>query len=111
MKLQETLSVIIDHKKHVFRTLLPEDVSKAYINALKTERKLIEYASIRTNIGSQKRYVERILESTSDAICGLFLNSELIGTSGMQNLSEDETMNRLKTGKRLQLRIRMRMSP
>ena len=67
-----------------FRTLNESDVSQDYINGLKDQKKYIEKIPIHISVSSQKKYINDILYSKGDAICGLFINNELIGTAGVQ---------------------------
>lgn len=89
MELEKKLKFVIDNSKCVFRTLSPEDVSQSYINSLKKTRGLIENVSEDIDIEWQQSYIKKILRSPFDTICGLFIDSELIGTSRIQNLSVD----------------------
>lgn len=87
MELTKTLKFIIDNSKCVFKTLSPEDISESYINSLRDAQELLENAPEDINIKWQQNYIKKILLSPCDTICGLFIDSELIGTSGIQNLS------------------------
>ncbi len=87
MKLGKKLKFTINNSECIFRTLTPEDVSQSYINALKKTRGLIENVPEDINIEWQQSYIKEVLLSPCDTIYGLFLDSELIGTAGIQNLA------------------------
>ncbi|HBX53535.1 MAG: hypothetical protein A2275_07365 [Bacteroidetes bacterium RIFOXYA12_FULL_35_11] len=86
MKFNHRLNFFINDKQYTFRTLLPEDVSPLYVQSLNEERTFIENVPELIDINSQKEYISSILSSKHDSICGLFLENELIGTAGIQNL-------------------------
>lgn len=66
----------------------------AYVLALRQQTSFIENRTDDITIECQRKYVNDILESEIDTICGLFSGSQLIGTSGIQNLSRDRSKNR-----------------
>jgi len=95
MKLEKELKFTIHHNSQcLFRILSPEDVSQSYINALKSSRGPIKNVPEDIDIKWQQGYIKKILQSPCDTICGLFIGSELIGTSGIQNLSAGGSDNR-----------------
>ena len=56
-------------------------------------KKAKKYLSHKPEDISQKKqqdYVNKIVKSKNDIICGLFINSSLIGTAGIQNLLSDK---------------------
>jgi len=87
MKLENKLKFNIRNSEYIFRTLTREDVSQSYVNALKKTRGLIENVPEDINIEWQQSYIKEILLSPCNTIYGLFLDSELIGTAGIQNLA------------------------
>jgi len=66
------------------------DVTESYVQALKRQKKFLENNPGDVDIQWQQKYVQSILSSSYNAICGLFVNSELIGTSGIQNIRPNE---------------------
>jgi RimJ/RimL family protein N-acetyltransferase len=95
MKLKNKLVFSHSLGECTFRTITSEDVSDNYINGLKEELKFIENIPELINRSSQANYIMNIVNSEKDTICGLFLNSELIGTAGIQNIMEG---NRVSIG-------------
>jgi RimJ/RimL family protein N-acetyltransferase len=87
MKLEKKLKFTINSSEYIFRTLTREDVSQSYVDALKQTRGLIENVPEDIDIGWQQSYIKKVLLSPCDTICGLFLDSALIGTAGIQNLT------------------------
>jgi len=75
------------------RSLVEADVDGEYVSWLndpETARYLFFQAGTVT-VENQKHYVRRIVESTNDAIFGLFdSNGRLTGTSGVQKLNASE---------------------
>jgi len=94
LELNKSLRFQIGSHKCLYRTLAPTDVSESYIRALKEEQQVIEHSPSNVNIEWQQGYVRETLRSSSETICGLFVGSELIGTSGIQNLSPGKDANR-----------------
>jgi len=94
MELLKKLKFTIGNSQCIFRTLTPEDVSPSYVDALKKTRGVIQTVPEDINIEWQRSYIQKILLSPCDTICGLFIDSKLIGTSGIQNLSVDRIANR-----------------
>ena len=86
MKFNYKLNLVIGGKKITFRTLYPNDVSNSYINSLKEECKYIQNIPKNIDIEKQKKYIQELLLSPSNTICGLFSGKRLIGTAGIQNL-------------------------
>lgn len=84
MELEKTLTFNIKNKSCEFRTIYESDVNQAYISGLKDQEKYIENIPDNVSIVSQKKYINETLRSKSDTICGLFLNSELVATAGVQ---------------------------
>jgi len=90
MILKKTL--FFSHKlgECAFRTITENDVSEDYIKGLKSEQIYIEHIPTNVNRVSQTHYISKIINSEQDTICGLFLNSELIGTAGIQNIQDGQ---------------------
>jgi RimJ/RimL family protein N-acetyltransferase len=68
-----------------FRTLHKMDVSQDYVNGLMEQKEYIENIPNHVSISSQTKYINDILYSKDDTICGLFINNELVGTAGIQS--------------------------
>jgi len=68
-----------------FRTMKINDVKKSYIDGLKDEKKYLLNIPKELTIKSQKKYINDIINSENNTICGLFINGELIGTAGIQS--------------------------
>jgi len=94
MKIPRHLEFSVNGERYIFRNIFPQDVDMDYVNALRKERLFIENRTDDITIEYQQKYINSILESESDTICGLFSGSKLIGTAGIQNLSCDHSKNR-----------------
>ncbi len=94
MELVKSLLFIIRDHLYLFKTLSPEHVTESYINFLRTEKDRIENNPDSITIEWQTQYIEEILGSSLDTICGLFMDRDLIGTSGIQNVENDQMSNR-----------------
>jgi len=70
-----------------YRTILPGDVTKNYISGLKNQNSYLVNNPSDINMEKQKDYVLKKNLSNNDTICGLFINSVLIGTAGLQNIT------------------------
>jgi RimJ/RimL family protein N-acetyltransferase len=68
------------------RCLKPTDVTNFYIEGLRNQKKFIKYNATNITLKKQQDYIYKIARSQSDIICGLFINSILIGTAGVQNI-------------------------
>ncbi len=75
-------------KAGLFRTLHSSDVTPEYVDALRSQHEYIDHTSPTIDIGWQRNYVAGISASAHDAICGLFMDGQLVGTAGLQNLNE-----------------------
>lgn len=91
MELAKKLRFIIKDSHYVFKSLSVGDVTESYVQALKRQRAYLSNNPEDINTKWQQKYVEKIRLSPSGTICGLFINSELIGTAGIQNLKSDKT--------------------
>lgn len=90
MKLDNKLSFISDGDVFLFRALTEEDVTLSYVDALRKQRAFLDNNPSGIDLQWQRNYVLSIRESKRDTICGLFVNSKLIGTSGIQNIKQGE---------------------
>ena len=86
MELKHKLIFKIESEIAEFRCLKPTDVNNSYIEGLKNQKEFINYNPKNITLKKQQDYVYKIAESQTDIICGLFFNSILIGTAGIQNL-------------------------
>lgn len=86
MRLNCEIDFVIGDNKYTYRTLDPDDVTISYVNSLKEERLFLQNIPPDIDVNKQMRYVQNILVSPDDTICGLFSNGNLIGTAGIQNL-------------------------
>ncbi|MDP2685119.1 MAG: GNAT family N-acetyltransferase [bacterium] len=93
MKLEKKL--LFTHKlgNCEFRTISEKDISEDYLMGLREESKYIKYIPENVNRTAQAQYIRDIIDSERNTICGLFLNSELIGTAGIQNISEGQKVS------------------
>lgn len=90
MELDKTLSFLIDGKVFLFRSLTEEDVTQSYVDALRRQRAFLDNNPAGIDMQWQRKYILDIRKSKWNAICGLFANSRLIGTSGIQNIKRGE---------------------
>jgi RimJ/RimL family protein N-acetyltransferase len=90
MKFTEQLTFKYSGENFTFRSLVPADVSSAYIDGLRLENKYLSHIPENLTIQTQQQYVSQIIESDSATICGIFIEKNLIGTAGLQNLIENE---------------------
>lgn len=90
MKLSRTLSFLINGDTFLLRSITEEDITQSYVESLRRQRAFLENNPKGIDISWQKNYVLGIRESRWNTICGLFGNSKLIGTSGIQNIKPDE---------------------
>ena len=67
-----------------FRTLNESDVSQDYVSGIQAQKEYIKNVPRHVSISSQKKYINDILYSEKNTICGLFINNELVGTAGVQ---------------------------
>ena len=85
MELNKFLSFKIYDLRCEFRTLHDSDVKKEYVDGLRKQTEYIENIPEDMSISKQQEYIQEILFSESDTICGLFINNELVGTAGIQS--------------------------
>ena len=67
-----------------FRTILIHDVNQTYVDGLKNEKKYLLNIPNDVTLSSQRKYINEIITSKNNTICGLFNSNELIGTAGIQ---------------------------
>jgi hypothetical protein len=89
MELEKNIAFSIQDYHCEVRTIYGADVNQSYIDGLKNQREYIKNIPENVNLISQKQYVSTILSSKDDLLLGLYLDGELIATSGVQqSLSE-----------------------
>ena len=95
MELKKSLRFAVHNENgFMFRSLNEEDVFENYVAALNSERTYLLNNPADLDVEWQREYVRRIRLSESDAICGLFAKTSLVGTAGIQSISwegEDTT--------------------
>jgi len=93
MELNHKLVFKIESDIAEFRCLKPTDGDSSYIVGLKNQPGFINYNPKSITLKKQQDYVYKIGKSQTDIICGLFINSILIGTAGIQTqLTEHPTI-------------------
>ena len=88
MDLDKYLAFSLRAEKCQFRVVLPHEVTKGYIVGLREEKLYLENTNKKVTLPEQSAYVARILESSDDLLMGLFVEGELVGTSGIQTFGE-----------------------
>ena len=88
MDLDKYLAFSLRAEKCQFRVVLPHEVTKGYIVGLREEKLYLENTNKKITLPEQSTYVARILESSDDLLMGLFVEGELVGTSGIQTFGE-----------------------
>jgi len=83
MELEKYVTFKINDLKYEFRTLNELDVSQEYIDALE-ENEFIENIPTKLSIPKQKKYINEILSRDRETICGLYVDTKLIGSCGIQ---------------------------
>ena len=68
-----------------FKTLHNVDVKKEYVDGLREQTEIMENIPADVSISKQQKYIQEILLSEGDTICGLFINNKLVGTAGIQS--------------------------
>lgn len=91
MELEKNLTFIGKDGDFTFRSLSEEDVTDSYVNALKNQRAFLTANPENIDLHWQQKYIRDIRLSEFDTICGLFSNSVLVGTAGIQNIKKSET--------------------
>ena len=85
MELDKSLFFKIKNIHCEFKTLNDSNVSKEYVDGLNHQTKYIMNIPKNVSISSQRKYINNILLSERDTICGLFIDGKLVGTSGIQS--------------------------
>jgi len=85
MELNKSLSFKIYDLICEFKTLHNVDVIKEYVDGLREQTEYIENIPADVSISKQQKYIQEILLSEGDTICGLFINNKLVGTAGIQS--------------------------
>lgn len=93
MFLGKQLRLVVGRQASLFRNIVPEDVTQSYIDALMSQKRFISNNPENIDINWQQNYIRNILMSKHDTICGLFIKSKLIGTSGIQGIRKDRRTN------------------
>ena len=83
MELEKYVTFKINDLKCEFRTLNELDVSQEYIDALE-ENEFIENIPTKLSLPKQKKYINEILSRDRETICGLYVDSKLVGSCGIQ---------------------------
>lgn len=84
MYLHNKITFVFNDLNCECRTIKAIDVSDEYVSGLKAQTEFIENISGNITLTTQKKYINSIHHSKGDVICGLFVDSELIATSGIQ---------------------------
>lgn len=77
------------NEKLDLRGITPDDVTIDYVDGLRKQKQYIENIPVNVDVESQKKYIRNINDSSGEGIFGLFVDGEMIGTAGVQELSED----------------------
>jgi len=85
MELNKSISFKIYDLICEFKTLHNVDVKKEYVDGLREQTEYIENIPADVSISKQQKYIQEILLSEGDTICGLFINNKLVGTAGIQS--------------------------
>ena len=88
MELDKYLAFSLRAEKCQFRVMLPHEVTESYIIGLKEQERYLINTNKKITLTAQSTYVARILESSDDLLMGLFVEGELVGTSGIQTFGE-----------------------
>jgi len=85
MELNKSISFKIYDLICEFKTLHNVDVKKEYVDGLREQTEYIENIPADVSISKQQKYIQEILLSEGDTICGLFINNKLVGTARIQS--------------------------
>ena len=66
------------------RTMQQNDVNESYLEGLREEKKYLLNVPKEVTLSSQRNYINEIINSENNTICGLLVNGELVGTAGVQ---------------------------
>jgi RimJ/RimL family protein N-acetyltransferase len=89
MEIDKKITFYCNNEKSEFRMLTINDVTASYIQGLRNQSQFLENRKSDISTTQQQEYIKNILSSDFDTICGLFVNSKLIGTSGIQDIRKD----------------------
>lgn len=89
MEIDKKITFYCNNKRSEFRMLTINDVTESYIQGLRNQRQFLENRKPDISVAQQQEYIKNILSSDFDTICGLLVNSKLIGTSGIQDIQKD----------------------
>ena len=84
MELEKSIFFKINTFACKFRSLNESDVTEKYIDGLREQKEYLENAPISLSVSGQKKYINDMIVSEGDTICGLFLNQELVGSTRVQ---------------------------
>ena len=84
MDLDRYLAFSLRAGKCQFRVVLPHEVTESYIIGLRAQKRYLINTNKKISLTAQSDYVARILESPDGLLMGLFVEGELVGTSGIQ---------------------------
>ena len=88
MDLDKYLAFFLRAEKCQFRVVLPHEVTESYIIGLREQERYLINTNRKISLPEQSTYVAHILESSNDLLMGLFVEGELVGTSGIQMFGE-----------------------
>ena len=88
MELAKYLEFYLRAEKCQFRMIFPHEVTESYIIGLREQKRYLINTNKKVTLPEQSAYVARILESSNDLLMGLFVEGELVGTSGIQMFGE-----------------------
>jgi hypothetical protein len=88
MDLDKYLAFSLRAEKCLFRIIFPHEVTESYIIGLSAQKRYLINTNKKISLPEQSNYVARILESPDDLLIGLFVEGELVGTSGIQTFAE-----------------------
>jgi hypothetical protein len=83
MKIKKNLNFRLGKKLCTVRSIRPNDVSPAYLKAIKNDEYIIGRNSCIT-LSMQKVYVDNVSQSSDQYLNGLFVDGILIGSAGVQ---------------------------
>ena len=88
MELAKYLEFYLRAEKCQFRMIFPHEVTESYIIGLREQKRYLINTNRKISLPEQSTYVAHILESSNDLLMGLFVEGELVGTSGIQTFGE-----------------------
>ena len=69
-----------------FAPIGEDDVTQNYVKGLQNQKTYIENTQADINLEKQKEYVKKIRLSKDDGMFGLFVDGDMVGSSGVQNI-------------------------